>query len=213
MKHARSGKNTSDLLAIAMSGLLAAACATAPTMEGPKIPPAGATWTNAQTLAGSFGSGNKVVTTTMGEGTWQGKTMRAFHSGANWTFINSDFCWVGMAAAGKPIFTWDPPICYRYPIAVGKTWSEKRRLMIHPAKRTIALESTWKVEAYEEVSVPAGTFGAFRISYSDNNGTDRVDWYSPDLGVFVKSNVKRSAKHPSGPGSVESMLVSQTIAK
>ena len=85
--------------------------------------------------------------------------------------------------------------------------------MIHPAKRTIALESSWKVEAYEEVSVPAGTFGAFRISYSDNNGTDRVDWYSPDLGVFVKSNVKRSAKHPSGPGSVESMLVSQTITK
>lgn len=206
-------KKTTTAISTAGAVALLGACAMTPTMEGPRLPPDGATWTNAQTLSGSFGKGSKAVTTTMATGTWQGKTMRAFHAGPTWTFVNSNFCWVGMVAGGKPIFTWDPPICYRYPIAVGDSWSDKRRLTIHPAKRTVNLESHWKVEAYEDVSVPAGTYGAFKITYSDSNGTDRVDWYSPDLGIWVKSHVTRSAKNPNGPGVLESQLVSQTITK
>jgi len=137
--------------------------------------------------------------------------MKAFHGQPTSTFVDADGCWVGIAAGSKPLFSFDPPICYRFPIAVGNAWSDKRRMTIHQAKRTVNLESHWKVEGYEEVSVPAGTFGAYRITYSDSNGTDRVDWFSPELGIWVKSSVKRSTKHPAGPGTLESSLVSQTI--
>lgn len=200
------------LTAASVLGLLTA-CAMAPMMERSNVPPQGASWRHALTLTGSYGKGNHVAQTTMGMGSWQGQSLRAMQGQPNTTFVNPDGCWVGIAVKGKPTFSFDPPICYRFPIAVGNAWSDKRRLTIIPAKRTVNLESHWKVEAYEEVSVPAGTFGAYRITYSDNNGTDRVDWFSPDLGIWVKSSVKRSAKNPSGPGTMESVLVSQTITK
>lgn len=201
------------LLVAASSAAFLSACVTAPTMDGPRIPPQGSTWTSTVTASGSFGKGNRQTTTTMGMGSWQGKNLQAFHGQPNSTFVDSGGCWVGMGAGGKPMFSWDPPICYRYPIKVGNAWNDQRRLTIHAAKRTVNLESQWKVEAYEEVSVPAGSFGAFRITYSDSNGTDRVDWFSPELGIFVKSSITRTTKHPSGPGTLESLLVSQTIRK
>ena len=199
------------LLIAAGSAALLVSCAVAPTMDAPRVPPQGATWTHAVTLAGSFGKGNHVATTTMGMETWQGQSMRAMQGQPNTTFLNQDGCWVGIAVRGKPTFSFDPPICYRFPIAVGNAWSDKRRMSIIPAKRVVNLESHWKVEAYEEANVPAGRFGAYRITYSDSNGTDRVDWFSPDLGIWVKSSVKRSSKHPRGPGTYESVLVSQKI--
>jgi len=209
----RTLKRTTLNIAVAGAAALLWACAMAPTMDKPNVPPQGATWRHALTLTGSYGKGNRVAQTTMGMGSWQGHSMRAMQSQPSTTFVNQDGCWVGIAVNGKPTFSFDPPICYRFPIAVGNAWSDQRRMMIIPAKRTLNLESNWKVEAYEDVSVPAGTFGAYRITYSDNNGTDRVDWFSPELGLWVKSSVKRSAKNPSGPGTMESVLVSQTITK
>jgi hypothetical protein len=206
-------ETTMALLAAAGSVLLVSSCATAPTMSGPAIPPQGATWTSAVTTTGSFGAGDRAATTTMGMGSWKGQTMKAFRGQRGTTFVNSNGCWVGMAAGGKPIFSWNPPICYRYPLAVGDAWTDKRRMTIHQTKRTVNIESSWNVESYDEVTVPAGTFGAYRITYSDNNGTERVDWFSPQLGIWVKSNVTRTAKHPRGPGSSKSVLVAQTIKK
>jgi hypothetical protein len=193
--------------------LLVVACATAPTMERPSIPPQGATWTNAVKVSGSFGVGSRQTTTSMGTASWEGISMPAFVTPAVTTHTDARGCWIGQSAGGKPLISWNPPICYRYPVAVGNSWSDTRRVTLQQAKRTIDIESRWNVEAYEEVTVPAGKISAFRISYSDSNGTERVDWYSPDLGIFVKSNVKRTSASPNGPGTLESELVSHTIRR
>ena len=49
----------------------------------------------------------------------------------------------------------------------------------------------WKVEAYEDVTVPAGTFKAFRVTYSWRAGPDKEwlkysTWYAPEVRQIVK---------------------------
>ena len=53
------------------------------------------------------------------------------------------------------------------------------------------LETTSTVEAYEPVSVPAGTFDAFRVKGKQCNTTknvcgDFLIWYAPRARMYVK---------------------------
>lgn len=212
MKYLNSTKTLVSSIAV-MSALVVTGCATAPTLEKYPMPPQGATWTNSMALSGSFGSSRRQAKTTVGTATWEGSNMTAFHGDPITTFVDSNGCWIAQAAGGKPIFSWNPPICLRYPLAVGNTWSDNRRVTVYQANRSVDIQSRWNVEAYEEVAVPAGRFAAFKITYAATDGVDRVDWFSPELGILVKSSVKRTDKHPNGPGSLESELVSHTIRR
>ena len=70
-----------------------------------------------------------------------------------------------------------------------------------------------RVEAYEDVTVPAGTFKAFKVRTTDTMGNDNVVWFSPELGIFVKQNNRRTAQHAQGPGTRDIELVSQSIRR
>ena len=61
--------------------------------------------------------------------------------------------------------------------------------------------------------MPAGTFKAFKIAYSDTTGTEDTSWFSFELGIWVKQSIKRAANSPIGAGTQEAELVSQTIRK
>ena len=66
------------------------------------------------------------------------------------------------------------------------------------------------VEAYEEVTVPAGTFKTFRIRRTSPD--DRyVTWYEPILGLEVKRDWKRFATHPAGSGTHQMQMLSYNI--
>jgi hypothetical protein len=54
---------------------------------------------------------------------------------------------------------------------VGKTFTKSYRLTNHATQRTQAFDRMSSVEAYEDVSVPAGTFEAFGVKSSDNWAT------------------------------------------
>lgn len=193
--------------------LVTAGCATTPTLERYPMPPQGATWTTAVTLSGSFGSGSRQTKTIVGTESWEGRSMTVFQGQPMTTFVDSNGCWVAQAAAGKPVFSWNPPICYRYPLSVGNAWLDARRMTLHQTNASLEVESHWNVSAYEEITVPAGKFAAYRITYSATDGVDRVDWFSPALGIHVKSSVRRTDRNPSGPGSVESELIAHTIQR
>jgi hypothetical protein len=104
-------------------------------------------------------------------------------------------------------------LSWEWPIEVGKTWTKKYTITIHATKQTIPFEVRQKVEAYEDVTVPAGTFKAFKVVTSDTLGSENINWFSPELGIFVKTTLRRTAKHPAGAGTRETELVSQTIRK
>lgn len=96
-----------------------------------------------------------------------------------------------------------------YPLQVGKTRVSRHRADNRLTGRTSEFEATWKVEAFEDVTVPAGTFKAFRIRYSDANN-EELYWSSPEAGTNVKTTQKRGAQHAQGAGPRETQPVSQT---
>ena len=68
-------------------------------------------------------------------------------------------------------------------------------------------------DSHGDVTVPAGTFKAFKVTCTTTIGNEDTYWRSPDLGVYVKSSLRRTEKSPFGAGTQESEMVSQAIRK
>lgn len=149
----------------------------------------------------------------MGERMWQGQKLNAYESQDLTLLARPTGDWVAQVKGDTPMVSWDPPVTWNWPLEVGKTGTRSFRVTLHWTKQTIPVEDRWTVEAYEDVTVPAGTFKAFRVRTTDNMGNDNVNWFSPELGIFVKSSLKRSAKHSAGAGTREIELVSHTIRR
>ena len=199
------------LLALA---LMSVGCATAPRYERYVPPPLGSTFTFSRSNTGSFGSGTEKATWTAAERTWEGKRMTALGIPGGVGLFNADGNQVAVLGPDdKPILSYDPPIGYDYPLEVGKTSTKSYRVTVHATKQTMPFDWTWKVEAYGDVTVPAGTFKAFKISTSDTFGQEQTGWMIPELGVWGKRSDSRTAKYPSGAGMREIELLSYTLAK
>ena len=205
-------------LRIASAGLAVALASGGCAMMAPKgefvAPPLGSTWVRAQRDSGSFGSSNVQLQFRRGERMWQGQQVIAFET-PQWAILAqpTNGGWLGIVSGDKPVMTWDPAMGFDFPLEVGKTWTKNYRVTIHARNQTTPFEQTQKVEAYEDVTVPAGTFKAFKITSSNTLGNEDVYWYSPELGIFVKQILTRTAKNAAGPGRQETEIVSQAIKK
>lgn len=198
------------------AAVLTGGCATMePKAERYVAPPRGSTWTTAQRNTGSFGSGDVQVQTTRGEQTWQGKQVVTFATSQGTILANPDTGkWIAfLGPDGKPVVSFDPPTGFNFPLSVGKTWTNRIQMTMHAANRTIPFDATCKVESYGDVTVQAGTFKAFKIGCSTTLPTEETYWFSPEMGIFVKSSQKRAANNPSGAGTRETELVSVAIRK
>jgi hypothetical protein len=196
------------------SALVLGGCALTPKAERFPTPQVGTTYTYARSDTGSFGSGTMQFTLKVTERMWEGKQMIAYVAPHGGTVCTPEGRWVAVLAPDeKPIMIFDPPIGFEYPLEVGKTWTKSHRVTIPATKQTIPFDNTSKVEAYEEVTVPAGTFKAFKIISSDTTGNENVTWSNPEVGTWIKRIETRTAKHRAGPGTRETQLVSYTIPK
>jgi hypothetical protein len=82
---------------------------------------------------------------------------------------------------------------YSFPLEPGKTWDQKYKVVRPDREYEYDGEAT--VEGWEDVTVPAGTFKALKISSLaafrrlDNRGRGKLTvttWYSPKVGSYVK---------------------------
>jgi hypothetical protein len=212
-------KNTSSMkLYLAIAGLtlvlVVGGCAMAPKGERYVVAPLGTTFTSAYTNTDRYGSRTSEATTKITERMWDGKRVTAFVSPTMTLLVTADGAWPAILTPDdKPIFSWDPPIGYDFPLEVGKTWTKSYRITIHAISQTFPFDNTVKVEAYEDVTVPAGTFKVFKISGSDTLGNESVTWFSPELGFVIKRIERRTAMNPFGPGTQESELISLNMMK
>jgi hypothetical protein len=196
--------------------LVAAGCGLmAPRADKYPQPRTGTTWTNMNRDTGSYGSGTSQISGRfVANRTWQGSEVHAFEFGGITTLMtqgNANF--IVQLKGDAPVVTWDPPAGWVWPLEVGKTWTRKSRVTLHAAKRTIETEYTGTVEAHEEITVPAGTFKTFRIKTVNSSGDENVFWFSPEAGIHMKQSLRRTAKHPQGPGTREIEVVSYTPAR
>ena len=99
-----------------------------------------------------------------------------------------------------------------FPVYVGKKWS-KMVSGKDDRGRSMDYLHEFKVLSLEEVTVPAGTFKAFKIEFSKRIATRATDvyrnyvWYSPEVKTIIKSSY---AGHEGiwGPGSLDFALIS-----
>ena len=97
-----------------------------------------------------------------------------------------------------------------WPLVVGKRWRARYDYEDRLRGRTFSnVQTWWRVEAFEEVSVPAGTFKAFRLQSEpgENNSTRSTVWFSPELGIRIRQIFERTPEHYLGPYREESELV------
>ena len=198
------------------SAMLFVGCASAPPKWERYVAPApGSSWTQIQRNTGSFGSGSTEVLVRVGEATLDGRKVATRETKAGNILMDTDGAWLGLTnPAGQIQMRFDPPIGYQWPLTVGKTWTKEFATTVVASGQKIPFSATWKVEAFEDVTVPAGTFKAWRVSYSDSGGTTQMLWSAPEVGGFVKRVEQRSAAYqPGGAGTRETELVSLTTTK
>jgi hypothetical protein len=212
-----------DSLAIAAataSLLLAGGCSTTPPVaERFVAAPAGTVSTYFRRSSGSFGTVEGPVSWTRVDREWQGKPVYAAVSPQAGTTLHdptsNNFGMLAMLnRSGEPVFSVEPPVGYRYPLKVGNEWSSKHTLTTYPGRETRPYELSYQVEAYESISVPAGTFKTYRILITDNFGQVDRYWISPETGIpTIKRTQVRAPNHPQGAGKLEGELISLTAPK
>ncbi len=193
-------------LVLALVALIAAGCATmadGPTAPPPGVssapmtlPPKGTRWVVKNTVHSEKSGASRASTmtwTALGDGlhgdtpvfrVWDGARMHLRHqpSGSRVSSLDRQAqpTWVAEPHDGS----------MSSPLWVGKEWVA--RFTYHDRQRKQSFHDitvVWKVEAFEDVVVPAGTFKAFRVAaWPDRRDAlkKHVVWYAPDVQLVVK---------------------------
>lgn len=174
--------------------------AAQPTFERPTFSP-GDSWQFAYTREsdGSSGRWRRTIERVLPDNRLE------IRSGGNNSIIYFDHSmnFVGPDPAG------DPRELARFPLRVGDSWSFSRRFS-DPHVEDLG---TAKVVAYEQITVPAGTFDCFRVearlSSANPGGTTAshsVRWYCPAIKWFAKERFedRYSAKYSLGSTLIQS---------
>ncbi|MES2786183.1 MAG: hypothetical protein V4684_12035 [Pseudomonadota bacterium] len=188
---------------IGLAGLLVAGCASAPpTAERYVPPPVGSTVEYRMTNTGSFGSTSGPLTMKISEALYEGRMLRKYETPSG-TTLQSPLAGTvaAFSPAGQPLMRYNPPLDFNFPFAVGKTWTVDHELTVG-ASNKMPMRTMWKIEAYEDITVPAGTFKAWRVVMTDSFGFRQTNWSMPDtVGMFAKRISERPKGHPQGAGT------------
>jgi hypothetical protein len=175
-------------------------------------PPAGTVMTYHRKSSGSLGQFDGPVVWTFGPTTWQGRpvlSMASPQAGANL----HDPATLGLVAVlgrnGAPQQSYDPPIDYQWPLQVGKTWSSNHVVTMQASGARVPVRIDYQVESWGEVTVPAGTFAAYKLRWTTSLGETETRWVAPAQAIAtVKRHVERPASHPQGAGVLDAELLS-----
>jgi len=93
-----------------------------------------------------------------------------------WAVNPADSKVIARAVPAQPHFVW--------PLEVGKSWGHRGVFEDQASRET--LNETYRVVAFEQVEIPAGSFRAFRILRdAGSQGSDEY-WYAPEVHWYVK---------------------------
>jgi hypothetical protein len=207
--HTRTWISAATLATLAFSQ----GCATAPAPGQYVAAPAGTVTTYHRVSSGSYGNVDNTVTWTHTLGDWQGRpAVLAVSPQAGTTVYDpqSHGTIANLSPAGQPVTSFDPPMGMRFPLEVGKSWTDQHKLTVHARGATMPYEIRYRVEAYESITVPAGTYMAFRVQMSDSFGEQYTYWTAPSRGLgTIRRVLDRPPTHPQGAGHLEGVLTSE----
>ncbi len=207
--------NHSALFASAAAALmLAGGCASQPPVADRFASVTmGTVTTYHRVSSGSLGNFDGQVVWTHKTDTWRGKPVIWFgapQAGTSLHDLESQAMIANLDNTGKPLFSFDPPVSYQWPLVVGKQWTSTHTITNLVNGRVTPVTFEWKVESWGDVNVPAGTFKAYKLVWSNNLGEKEVRWVAPTEGIAtVKRHVERASTHPQGAGVLDAELLSR----
>jgi hypothetical protein len=201
------------LLCLALSVALLGACSTTPPVaSGMSSNPDGTVTTFHRKSSGSLGAFDGPVVWTQTSRQWNGTTVVAVTAPQAGTTLHDPQTHAMLAVLGgdgKPTQTFEPPVGLPWPLQVGKTATSQHKVTVHANNRTVDLTVQWKVESWGDVTVPAGTFKAYKVVTTNQLGETEIRWVSPASHLLlVKRHVERSAAYPQGAGVLDAELLS-----
>lgn len=165
------------------------------------------------TSSGSFGNGVAKLPVRVEALTFEGRPAQSFANPGLSTVLTPQAGLIAVLdATGRVVMRYDPPLGMRWPLELGKTWTERHVLTLGSGAKA-PMTTTWAVEAYEKVTVPAGTFDAWRVTMTDSFGFRQTTWSVPSrMGMYAKRVSERPAGHPQGAG-VQTLELSRVPAR
>lgn len=107
----------------------------------------------------------------------------------NTLLISSDYDLVEQRTSDGATVRFNPPLrVYQWPLKVGSSWSYMSSIETSQGAK-IPTRVTASVVSYESVTVPAGTFMAFRTIVSLNGRRFMENWWAPETRTGVRSIV------------------------
>jgi hypothetical protein len=89
-------------------------------------------------------------------------------------------------------YSYTPPRAYAmWPLYVGRAWELLIALERPQDRTTESIFKTWRVEAKERITVPAGTFETYRIIERNkrDNSLSTEHWLAPEVKARVRANL------------------------
>lgn len=83
-------------------------------------------------------------------------------------------------------------------------------MTLHNSGSMVQMTIHWKVESWGDVTVPASTFKAYKLVWTNNMGEVETRWTNPREGLMtIKRHVERPGSHPQGPGVRDDELLTR----
>jgi hypothetical protein len=103
---------------------------------------------------------------------------------------------------------------FSWPLYVNKSWTATFTFNNRVQGMTVGpLNVQYRVTAFEDVTVPAGTWKAFKIESETSNNAFSTIWYAPEIHLMVKRINETTVGHPSGRTKTEYEVIEYTPAK
>jgi len=158
------------------------------------------------------GATKTITWTVLEEGFYEGKPVYRESDGMNtYIYDKATRNHITTLRQGKERYVYSPHNgTFSWPLRVGKLWVASFRFDHRELGRIWdPIEATWKVEAYEDVTVPAGTFQAFRLRSTPgkNNEGYLTIWYAPQIKLIVKRVFERTSWSIRGYGKSVTELI------
>ncbi len=190
------------LVTLALDGALSNAQQTEPPAGAATaqmgFPSVGTKW-----VARSGIEGRPAQTTTFtvaGEDTYEGKAVWKVIGGPDTLLFDKETAnLIASLQGGKEVFAYLPNSgLFSWPLWVGKSWTTTFTYYDRVRERKVENASEeYTVQAYEEITVPAGTWKAFKI-HTQVGRTSTTVWYAPDIKLIVKRTNETALDQPPG---------------
>jgi hypothetical protein len=210
-----SGRRSMSYAILAALVIVCGGCATTPAAPPPggvqadvAFPSPGTRWVTRTT--DQSGVVSTLTLTALEEGAYEGKPVYRLSDGTEIRiFDRATRNFVATVRDGKERIAASPHDgTLSSPLWVGKSWRSTYTLHSRDRGRSDTVGVSWRAETYEEVTVPAGTFKAFKLVSTPgvNNASYYTVWYAPDPGLVVKQ-IYESPQHFMGPGKFTTELM------